>query len=191
MLENDVINKKIQESNEDCLYAINSHVNLYDENLEYNTLVKDLLKNDIILKMKNYIQHGNTTCYQHCINVSYYSYKICKKLHLDIKSAARAGLLHDLFLYDWHKDSPKASFFKQHGFIHPKIAYNNAKKYFDINLREKDMILKHMFPLTLKLPKYKETFIIILVDKWCTIKEFINGFYNSWFISNLSLFYLN
>ena len=57
---------------------------------------------------------------------------------------------------------------------------DNAKKYFNINEIEKDMILKHMFPLTLKFPKYKETFVIILVDKWCTMKEFFDGLYNKY-----------
>ncbi len=182
MLENNIVSKKIYsktfENDKNALYAIDSKVNLNNKELEYNKLVNDLINNEIVLKMKNYIQHGNTTCYQHCINVSYYSYKICKRLHLDVESAARAGLLHDLFLYDWHVDSPKATFFKQHGFIHPQVAYDNAKKYFSLNDKEKDMILKHMFPLTFKFPKYKETFVIILVDKWCTIKEFISGLYS-------------
>lgn len=184
MLENNILKKNIlknfKTSDKNAVYAIGSKVNLNDKSLEYNKLVDDLLNNDIVLKMKNYIQHGNTTCYQHCINVSYYSYKICKKLRLDIESAARAGLLHDLFLYDWHTNSPKTTFFKQHGFTHPQIAYDNAKKYFNINEIEKDMILKHMFPLTLKFPKYKETFVIILVDKWCTMKEFFDGLYNKY-----------
>jgi len=28
---------------------------------------------------------------------------ICKKYNLDYASAARAGMVHDLFLYDWRK----------------------------------------------------------------------------------------
>lgn len=52
-------------------------------------------------------------------------------------------------------------------------AYHNAKKYFDLNEIEKDIILKHMFPLTITLPRYKETFLVLIVDKIVSSKEFI------------------
>lgn len=140
---------------------------------EYFNLVEDILTNKNVLSMKDYIQHGTTSCFEHSLNVSYYSYILCKKLNLDTKSAARAGLLHDLFLYDWHtstlsKNSPMK---KKHAFYHPFLAYKNARKYFNLNNIEKDIILKHMWPLTIVLPKYKETYVIVLVDKLCCITE--------------------
>ena len=49
--------------------------------------------------MKKYKQHYETSTFDHCYMVSYYCYKVCKKLKLDYKSAARAGMLHDFFLY--------------------------------------------------------------------------------------------
>ena len=33
------------------------------------------------------------------------------------------------------------------------------------------MIIKHMWPVTLAMPKYKETFIITLVDKYFAVAE--------------------
>lgn len=54
---------------------------------------------------------------------------------------------------------------------HPKIALENSKKLFDLNEKEKDIILKHMWPLTLSLPKYKESFIVTLADKYSTFIE--------------------
>lgn len=42
-----------------------------------------------------------TSRFQHSLNVSYYSFIICRKFGLDAYSAARAGLLHDLYYYDW------------------------------------------------------------------------------------------
>ncbi len=157
--------------NNSKLKAIFSDVNLLDSNLEYNKLVSDLIGNQIVLEMMDYIQHGTTSCYEHCINVSYYSYKLAKKLNLDVKSVARAALLHDLFLYDWHTAPQIKNLFKKHGFTHPKKALENANKYFDLNIKEKDIILKHMWPLTIKLPKYKESYIIILMDKYCCLLE--------------------
>ena len=64
----------------------------------YYYLVSDLLENDLVLKMKDFTQHGDTSCFQHCLNVSYYNYKICRFFSLNARAAARAGLLHDLSL---------------------------------------------------------------------------------------------
>lgn len=147
---------------------------------EYYHLVSDILQNPHVLSMKDYLQHGTTNCYDHCLNVSYYSYQLCKKLNLDAKSAARAGLLHDLFLYDWHDPSHyhgKVPFLKRHAFYHPYIALKNAKKYFKLNKVEKDIIRKHMWPLTIVLPKYKESYIVMLVDKFCCISETLHIFF--------------
>lgn len=38
------------------------------------------------------------------------------------------------------------------------------------------MIAKHMFPLTVTPPKYKETFVIVLVDKFCSFNEVLDDF---------------
>lgn len=86
---------------------------------DYFELVQDLISSEYVLQMKNFIQHGNTTIFQHCLNVSYYNYKLCKFFKLNIRAGARAGLLHDLFLYDWHyyKKVPGE---RLHGFEHPK-----------------------------------------------------------------------
>ena len=138
----------------------------------YMYYVSDLIENEVVLSMKNFIQHGSTTCYDHCLSVSYYSYKIAKKFNLDAKSAARAGLLHDLFLYDWHNVLEKKPLFQKHGFTHPRTALENACKYFNLNEIEKDIIEKHMWPLTLrKVPKYKESVVVTVVDKYCSTKE--------------------
>jgi len=141
---------------------------------EYFKCVEDLLCSDPVKLMDEYVQHGSTTTLEHCINVSYQLYKISKKLKLDYKSSARAGLLHDMFLYDWHSEPKADSFFNQHGFTHAKTALDNACKYFELNDKEKDIIEKHMWPLTLtKLPKYKESFLITVVDKYTTSCEAI------------------
>lgn len=118
--------------------------------------------------MKKYIQHSDITCFEHSIHVSYKSYLICRHLGLDDRSAARGGLLHDFFLYDWHNTKPRSGL---HGFTHPRAALDNANKRFMLNEIEKDIIEKHMWPLTPSLPKYKESYIIVLVDKYCSFME--------------------
>ena len=140
-----------------------------EQDTEFNDIIKDIISNDTVLQMKNYIQHFDTNCFQHCKTVAYYSYLMCKKLGLDYCSAARAGMLHDLFLYDWRKPRPDGK--GLHGFRHPRTALNNASKLFELNEIEQDIILKHMWPLTIKLPKYKESYIITLADKYATYLE--------------------
>ena len=136
---------------------------------EYMDIVSDLIINDIVLKMKSYRQHFNVSCFDHCLYVSYNSYLICKKYHLDYKSVARAGLLHDLFLYDWRKRENGRK--GLHAFTHGKTALENALKITNLNNREKDIIKNHMWPVTLQVPRYKETFIITYVDKRIAIAE--------------------
>jgi len=135
---------------------------------EYKDCIRDLISHELTRTMKDYIQHGDISCLDHSLYVSYMSYKICRKLGFDSKSAARGGLLHDFFLYDWHKGKPYKGL---HGFIHPKIALQNADKYFTLNDIERDIIRKHMWPLTISLPKYKETFVVLMVDKYCATME--------------------
>ena len=47
----------------------------------------------------------------------------------------------------------------------------NAKKIFNLNKKEKDIILKHMWPVTLAIPRYKETFLMTYVDKYFAYSE--------------------
>lgn len=136
---------------------------------QYIDIVKDIISNDFVKQMKKYRQHYNVNCFDHCLYVSYNLYYICKKHNLDYKSAARAGMLHDLFLYDWRKRENGRKGF--HAFTHPKLAYKNALKIFDLNDKEKDIILNHMWPVTLKFPKYKETFLITYIDKYFACVE--------------------
>lgn len=154
------------------MQAIGSKKNLLSNELSngYYDTVSDLLNNEFVLKMKDYTQHGVTTTYQHCINVSYYNYKLCKFFKLNARAGARAGLLHDFFLYDWHTYK-KDTRYKLHGFTHPKTALQNASQHFELSACEKDIILKHMFPLTITPPSYKETIVIVLVDKYCGLIE--------------------
>ena len=58
--------------------------------IEFQTILSDILENKTVMKMKNFRQHFNTSCYAHCLTVSYYGYLWCKKFGLDYKSAARA-----------------------------------------------------------------------------------------------------
>ncbi len=154
------------------LKAIGSKVDLEDENAsDYLYFVRDLLNDETVLKMKEFTHHGETTCFQHCLNVSYYNYRVCRFFSLNERAGARAGLLHDLFLYDWHTYRRQKGE-RLHGFTHAKTALKNVREHFYVTDLERDMIEKHMFPLNITaLPKYRETLVIVMVDKYCGLIE--------------------
>ncbi len=143
---------------------------------EFIAIIEPLLKNNYVLEMKKYRQHYETSCYDHCLEAAYYCYKICKKFNLDYVSTAKAAMVHDLFLYDWRKRLPDRK--GLHAFTHPRTAYENACKIMEINDLQKDIILKHMWPLTIKLPRYKESYILTLVDKYCALNESYHEIYS-------------
>ena len=138
------------------------------QNKEYLNLVDDILNNKVFSRLSNYKHHGGNRK-EHCIRVSYYSYKLAKKLNLDYKQVARAGLLHDFFLVDYKH----ACFKEKVGllFNHSKIALDNSKKFFKISKKEQNIIVSHMFPIRLFYPKSRESILVNFVDKSLAIYE--------------------
>jgi uncharacterized protein len=137
----------------------------------FDYILEDLLHDEEVLKMKDFIQHGDLSTYDHAINVAWTSLRLARNLRLkvDERSLLRGALLHDFYLYDWHiRDKNRKPL---HGFHHPGTALRNAKKHFTINKIEKDIILKHMWPLTPKLPKYRESYVVMVADKICSIRD--------------------
>ena len=57
--------------------------------------------------MREFIQHGDVTTYQHCKNVVVVSCWINHRFHLgaDETTLAVGAFLHDFYLYDWHKQA--------------------------------------------------------------------------------------
>ena len=149
---------------------------------EYYNTIEPLLNEECVQQMQLYIQHGGTTTYTHCLAVAYYSYRVSRILPIkvDISSIARGAMLHDLFLYDWHipDDSHRL-----HGFCHPGFALENANRYFVLNEIERDIIRKHMWPLTVtRIPRCREAGIVCLVDKFCSLAETIGFRYKRQFV---------
>ena len=142
---------------------------LMDNDKEFQSIIRELIENDTVQEMKKYRQHYETSCFEHCYTAAYYCYLICKKYDLDYRSATRAAMLHDLFLYDWRKKQPNKK--GLHAFTHGKTACENACKLFKLNEKEKDIIIKHMWPVTIEFPKSVEGFILTFVDKYCAISE--------------------
>ena len=137
-----------------------------------NKYASDILNNKKYKEQKQYMQHGKTSVLEHEMNVTICCLNIANKLKLKVDecSLIRGALLHDYFLYDWH--IPDKSH-KLHGFHHAKTALDNASKDYDLNKVERNMIYTHMFPMNLRIPKYKESIILCLADKIVATKETI------------------
>lgn len=139
---------------------------IYDNN--YNTIVEDILNNKEFNKIK-YIEHHGITRYDHCLRVSYYSYKISKKLGFKYEEVARGSLLHDFFLSDTNR-SIKYKLLST--FTHSKKALNKSLEYFSLSKLEQNIIKSHMFPINISIPRYKESFLVSTIDKVVAIYEF-------------------
>lgn len=148
-----------------------------DKAIEFINIVADITAVPEYLELRKQKQHHATSRYQHCLNVAWYSYLLAKKAHLDYVSCARGAMLHDFYLYDWHKGTPMPG---RHCAVHPKVALMNAEKYFDLNETEKDCILHHMWPNGTSRPKTKEGLIITVADKYCAALEFSS--HSAWLI---------
>src|SRR5665647_1019197 len=112
---------------------------------EFENIVGDILTHCEFQKLKQIEHHGNGL-YEHSVAVGYHAYRVARILGLDYVLVARGALLHDFFVEPWHgkkKDSKGIQRIRDmHGFSHPKTALVNAQKYFDIDERQADMIVK-------------------------------------------------
>ena len=153
-------------------------LNELESNKEYQDLLTlyggEILSSDKYLRLKSFIQHGNVTVYEHCIHVALCAIKLNRKMGIKgrERDIIRGALLHDYFLYDWHDcEAPGNIHPKLHGFYHPGIALRNATRDFALSEREKDIIKKHMWPLTVKPPRCREAWVVCMADKYASTLE--------------------
>lgn len=137
-------------------------------------LGSDILCSPGMAQTKQFAHHGHISVYDHSLHVARCSLHISRRLrlHTDERALVRGALLHDYYLYDWHIQDGSH---RWHGFIHAKRALRNAERDFSLNDIERDMIVTHMFPMNLRLPHYRESLILTVADKLCSIQEIING----------------
>lgn len=133
----------------------------------------DIINNEEYLKQKEFIQHGNTSIFDHCITVTCKCLQIVEKgkYNVNINKLVRAALLHDYFKYDWHAYAKNNGIHKLHGFYHPGYAAKNASREFNVSKLEENAIKAHMFPLGFAFPRSKEAWILTMADKSCALKE--------------------
>lgn len=139
------------------------------DDLEYMTIIEDLLGHQFVQDLRYYKHHHMNTRYNHSLEVSYLTYKWSKRMGMNYGSAARASLLHDLFYYDCKDDRDIVP--ENHLAEHPQISLMNARQITQLTELEEDMILKHMWLPGRPRPSYKESWVLTVMDKYCAVKD--------------------
>ena len=135
----------------------------------YEAEVADLLAHPAVRAMERLPQHApGFSCLHHSVLVSYWSWRVCRRLGLDARAAARGGLLHDLYLYNSRDKSAHPGL---QCFDHPRAAARNAAELTALSDKEKNIILSHMWPLGGQLPRSREAWLVDLVDTVCASLE--------------------
>ena len=130
----------------------------------------DILSAPNMQREKLYTHHATVNCYQHSLSVACMSLRLAEAIGTNVnrRSLIRGALLHDYFLYDWRDTAPEH---KLHGFRHARRALINASRDFQLDDIQSDIIARHMFPLNLRPPRYRESMIVCLADKLCAARE--------------------
>lgn len=153
---------------------------------DWFNIVSEILVNEEFQK-RMLFKHHTKSVWNHCIEVSFNAYKYAIKFNADKRVCAIAGMLHDFYPYAWQYSQEleiydksylerltrKEPFFKNHGFTHAREACENYLKFFP-HLEDKKIsnsIIRHMYPLNIIPPKYKEGWIVTLVDKKVSIRD--------------------
>ena len=146
----------------------------YDK--EFLNYVDEIINSEEFLKRKEYEHHENESVFDHSLNVAYSSYLFAKKHNLNARDISIGGLLHDFYYNPWKNNTKHKPLFKKHGFVHAEEARDNAHLYFPqlMNQRIDNIILRHMFPLNICPPKYKEAWVVSLMDKKCSLSILSN-----------------
>ena len=135
-------------------------------------LVKDLLASPSVSVLAEYRHHMSVNRLQHVTSVAYLSYRICLDRGLSpqrVREVCAAALLHDLFYFDDLRGEKPSHAWR----THPAIAWDNARQHFDFTSLGEDIICRHMWPLTLGLPRTREGRIVMWADKYCAWREFL------------------
>ena len=138
---------------------------------EFFSTVAAVARSEEFEMLCQYRHHLHSTVYGHSLRVAYLCYRHAKKfgLKIDTGCLVRGAMLHDYYLYD---RTDKLTSPRLHWLRHPRYALKNAlTKYPDLSAQERDMILRHMFPLTFIPPRTKAGWLICFYDKVAAVGD--------------------
>lgn len=136
------------------------------KSIAFETIASEIINKDKYQSLKENPHHGLNR-YVHSMHVAKGTYRIAKFLRMDYISATRGALLHDYF-NDYEYRSTKGL---KKGAIHPVIALNNARREYNLNSKEENIIVSHMYPMGDIKPNCPESWVVTMVDKLVAIRE--------------------
>lgn len=129
--------------------------------------VEDLINTPEVQSMRQFLHHPGANCYEHSVFVAYVAFRLARRFGWDYRACARAGLLHDFYLYQWWGGAYEGSMVLDH----PEAALRNAMRLTHLTEKEQNIIRAHMWPLALHMPRSREAWAVSLVDKFCCALE--------------------
>ncbi|MBQ7337218.1 MAG: hypothetical protein IJW40_02060 [Clostridia bacterium] len=141
---------------------------------EFLSIIRDILATEEFQRMKKYRHHVKGNLYDHSVKVAYLCYLHHKKHGMDVDLAefVRGALLHDYYLYDLHGCGRH----RFHWFRHPRRALENAIRHYPgLTMIQRDMIRRHMFPVTLTPPMTREGWLLCFYDKVAAVDDRLRG----------------
>jgi len=138
---------------------------------EFESHIQPLLEHVDVRRLDECLQHFQYTRLRHSVDVAWFSFFLTRLLGWRSRETARAALLHDLF---FHGEGQNAASLLC---THPVIAVENARAVCALSELEENIILRHMWLLTLIPPRYKEGYVVTFVDKLCASREFAIGLF--------------
>jgi uncharacterized protein len=134
---------------------------------EFINIASKLLEHSVVQRLAEFKHHSGKNRLDHSVEVAWHSFLLAKKMSLDCDVIVRGALLHDLFFYDWLREG------WLNGFRHPGISLKNAREITVLSKKEEDIIIKHMWPLTVIPPIYSESWIVCFIDTYCSIRDYV------------------
>ncbi len=131
-----------------------------------------------VQRMRKDRKHRDTDTYHHGERVAFLSLWMARRLKklgisLDDRAMVRGGFLHDFYLYG---HATRDVLGRYHARIHPRLAAQNARRYFKVSPLEQDIIRHHMWPIDPHhAPKSLEALLVNLADKLCTAEEYFGN----------------
>lgn len=144
-----------------------------DEKRERPEWEEDILSSDRFEQAQLVRHHYWTSVAAHSKKTVEYALRICARLkkhgvRINEKDVVRAALLHDIGMTD-QKVSRSISFRK--AYLHPRKSEQIAKEEFSANEVQCNAIRRHMWPICLIPPRFREGWVVLAADKCCSLWE--------------------
>lgn len=157
--------KEIQEKGDCMKYTLK-------ERRAFRRNVMQVLGQARVRDMQAFTQHGDTSCLLHCVAVAYYSHRVAVFAGVSCRFASRnccAARCCTIISCMTGTIRTRRTTCMDSGI--PGFALRNAEKDFELTRVERNIIARHMFPLTPKPPTCREAVLVSLVDKACSLYE--------------------